>query len=602
MNLVVTLLLTATGLTAIPPPVVTNARQIAEEQLYGRPIRVVGHVQGVYRDTADEQYNFLVVACGETRLYGGVWSTNRLDALRALQRFVGCEIEVPCICRKRFGRHQRKALGQELDDIDPRTIRILKPPGQSVFDAPELQRDNLSIETLASAGPRRILGRVVARWQDDSMLIRTGAGDAIVVTLCLPELPDLHETVEVVGIPETDLYGFSLSQARWRKTRTGTPSVHASRATTLTLKDFLYHHNRYSISSAHHGTVIRLRGIVKERSHTDNGSARLRLGDGDLSLSVDCTALPKAFERLEEGSRIQVTGVFVLLCDAWRPDAPFPKTREMLLVPRTEGDIVVLSRPPWWTPVRFWTFIGLLGGLLIAILLWNRSLRRLANRRLRELARRQTQAIRAKLKIQERTRLAADLHDAISQNLTGVSLELRTLDTFAKDLPADAAVHLSAARQALGSCRRELRNVLWDLRNDALDRHSFEEALQLSLEPHRGTAHLAVRFPVSRQLLNDHLAHTVIQIVRELVSNAVRHGEASDIRVAGVIDSGRLLFSVSDDGIGFDPSACPGVREGHFGLTGVNERIENEHGQITVNSSPGRGTRVSVTLPLDIQP
>ena len=85
--------------------------------------------------------------------------------------------------------------------------------------------------------------------------------------------------------------------------------------------------------------------------------------------------------------------------------------------------------------------------------------------------------------------------------------------------------------------------------------------------------------------------------MRELVSNAVRHGGARHIKVAGAFEADTLKFSVTDDGCGFNPESCPGVEQGHFGLQGVRERVESAGGEIAIESSPGHGSRFSISLP-----
>lgn len=89
-----------------------------------------------------------------------------------------------------------------------------------------------------------------------------------------------------------------------------------------------------------------------------------------------------------------------------------------------------------------------------------------------------------------------------------------------------------------------------------------------------------------------------MRIVRELAINAVRHGHATDIKVAGSIDGQALLFSVRDNGCGFDPDNVPGPQQGHFGLQGIRERIRKLNGSMTIDSSIGHGTRVAVKLNL----
>ena len=85
-------------------------------------------------------------------------------------------------------------------------------------------------------------------------------------------------------------------------------------------------------------------------------------------------------------------------------------------------------------------------------------------------------------------------------------------------------------------------------------------------------------------------------ILRELATNAVRHGHATDIRVAGCIEQGKLLFSVRDNGCGFVPEDLPGPEQGHFGIQGIRERVAAFHGKISLDSAPGQGTRASLSI------
>ena len=70
------------------------------------------------------------------------------------------------------------------------------------------------------------------------------------------------------------------------------------------------------------------------------------------------------------------------------------------------------------------------------------------------------------------------------------------------------------------------------------------------------------------------------------------------MKIAGCIENGQLLFSVQDNGCGFNPDTCPDGAQGHFGLEGIRERIRPMHGTLTITSSSGKGTRAVVTIPL----
>ena len=270
-----------------------------------------------------------------------------------------------------------------------------------------------------------------------------------------------------------------------------------------------------------------------------------------------------------------------------------------LVTTRNDESAQVFKLPRYLTAFNVILFAAGLLILFLSILAWNTLLRRLVDRRSRELTNERLASFASSLKVEERTRLAVELHDTIAQTLTGVSLEIDAARDFSRTNAAEMERHLDCASRTLNSCRTELRNCMWDLRNQTLEDISMDEAIRRTLAPHLAGVDLAVRFAVARDLFSDNTALSILRIIRELTLNAVRHGKATSIKVAGCIEEGKLLFSVRDNGCGFEPSSIPGVEQGHFGLQGVTERVETLGGTLMIDSSPGAGTRagISITLP-----
>jgi len=232
---------------------------------------------------------------------------------------------------------------------------------------------------------------------------------------------------------------------------------------------------------------------------------------------------------------------------------------------------------------------------LVGVVIWNRSLATLSERRGEILSKERLALVAARLKIDERTRLAVELHDALSQNLVSAALQLDAVRRFADGNREKMSRHLEIAMRTLKSCRTELRNCLWDLRNRTLEEKDMNTAISRTVSPFVGEAKLHIRFNVPRTQISDDTAHALMRIIRELASNAVRHGKATSIRIAGAIEGGQLLFSVGDNGIGFDPLNHPGVGEGHFGLEGIRERIGRLGGKMKI-SSAARSTTVAISI------
>jgi signal transduction histidine kinase len=199
--------------------------------------------------------------------------------------------------------------------------------------------------------------------------------------------------------------------------------------------------------------------------------------------------------------------------------------------------------------------------------------------------------------VEERTRFAREMHDTIAQGLAGVVIQLEAAkDALAGD-PAAAEAHIeracSLARESLAGARRSV----WALRPDAMERGPLPTAL----------AHLvhqmASGVPAQISLIttgDDFRLHRqtedeLLRIGQEAIANALKHSQATEIRVTLDFDTGRVELSVHDNGRGFDPSSP--LRPGGLGLRGMQERSARVGGSFTVSSAPGQGTRVTIQVP-----
>jgi signal transduction histidine kinase len=233
--------------------------------------------------------------------------------------------------------------------------------------------------------------------------------------------------------------------------------------------------------------------------------------------------------------------------------------------------------------------------LMAAILLWAIALKFVAERRGRQLLKTEIGKAEESLRVEERTRLAVELHDSIAQNLTGAAFQIEAAKDATRE-DSESATYLSCAEQILKSCRTELRRCIWDLRSNALEEPDINKAILSTIHPVADGADVHVHFNVPRSRMSDTTAHAILRIIRELTANAVRHGRANRINIAGDFIDGQLHFTVSDNGCGFNPESCPDASTGHFGLDGIRERIDKFNGAISIDSSAGEGTRVEIRI------
>ena len=361
------------------------------------------------------------------------------------------------------------------------------------------------------------------------------------------------------------------------------------------------------INTTLHGRTLCMRGIVRGFPSSTTTNQRMIIESAGCMVPVDVSSVPDAIHGVAAGCKVEIIGTCVMDIENWNPNSVFPHVKGFTIVARVPTDVRVVARPPWWTPGRLLAVIGVLLAALAGIFLWNRSLTRLAEQRGRELSEESVAHIAADLKVGERTRLAIELHDALSQNLTGVSLEIATAARLASQISPQPSTHgtqratldhLDIAARSLKSCRDELRNCIWDLRNFALEEADMNDAVRRTLAPFIDGVDLVMRFNVPRARLPDDTAHALLRIIRELVQNAIRHGHAKNIKVAGCIEDDLLRFSVADDGGGFDPDNCAGVKQGHFGLQGIRERVSHFSGKMSIESAIGAGTKATISIKL----
>ena len=562
-------------------------------------VRVRGVVRDVFVDEIDAEWLFLVVGSEHGTVFASFWigENEGLD----LAHLEGSEVAVSGLCRKqRVDRRlgSRHTLRRTLVSSGTKSIEVLKASPDDPFSVPELESEKeLSPEEIVSSGCRRVAGRVIATWGGRHVLIEAdGRNDAVQCDMKAGPPPECGSFIEAVGLPETDLFRINLAKATWRSANAPVAAQERPPEAVSAERLFMDENGKPAIQTRFHGRLVEVRGIVRSLPAAGNPEKRIYIEYGMFTLPIDVSLALPLGDGIAIGCEVSVVGVCVATTDIWNPHSPFPHIREIFVVPRSPADIAILRHPPWWTPQRLLGVLVSLMVLLVAILVWNLSLRRLAERRGRQLADEHIARAETDLKVLERTRLAVELHDSVAQNLTGVAMELETARQFLDGAHRELVSHLDIAWRTLKSCRDELRNCLWDLRSQALEEAEMETAIRRTLTPYVKGIALAIRFNVPRRIISDNTTHALLRIIRELVLNGIRHGGATTVRIAGDLEDGALRFSVKDNGCGFDPDDCPGVEDGHYGLQGIRERVRQLGGKMSIESSRGNGTKTVITI------
>ncbi|MFF3675530.1 sensor histidine kinase [Streptomyces sp. NPDC002120] len=198
----------------------------------------------------------------------------------------------------------------------------------------------------------------------------------------------------------------------------------------------------------------------------------------------------------------------------------------------------------------------------------------------------------------ERERLAREIHDTLAQGLSSIQLLLRAAE---RALPGEAPAleHIARAREAAQENLAEARRFVRALTPPDLEHGSLAAALERLCA---GAPGPRVRFSLSGspRVLPTPYEVALLRIAQSALANVVRHARAGRAEITLTFMDASVTLDIVDDGHGFDPSSAPSG-EGGFGLPAMRSRAETLGGLFTVESSPGQGTAVAVTLPLPLE-
>ena len=199
--------------------------------------------------------------------------------------------------------------------------------------------------------------------------------------------------------------------------------------------------------------------------------------------------------------------------------------------------------------------------------------------------------------LEERNRLAREMHDTLIQGCVGVSALLEAASSAREVSPSISDELLDRARNEVRATVDEARMAVWNLRQNA------NEGLAPTISQLTRRLSLETGIPIdfesngSAPDLGPENERSLLMIVREALQNALRHADPDHVSVALTSDHRGLRVEIEDDGRGFDPSIINSSNGRHYGLVGMRERAEKLGGRLSLTSSPGKGTQVRLSVP-----
>jgi signal transduction histidine kinase len=199
--------------------------------------------------------------------------------------------------------------------------------------------------------------------------------------------------------------------------------------------------------------------------------------------------------------------------------------------------------------------------------------------------------------LEERNRLARELHDSVTQQLFAVTLAAQSASELLARGEDAAGTELERVQALARGAMDELRSVVFELRPVALEAEGLASALRKHVEVLRRVSGTPIELRIAAApALSAPASAQVFRIAQEALQNALRHADATRIEVVLEDGGGTLALVVADDGRGFDPAASD-VRGRRLGLTSMEERAADLGGRLVVDTRPGAGTAVRLEVP-----
>lgn len=476
-------------------------------------------------------------------------------------------------------------------------IHEVRPAIGGPFDAPEVPLHAIAQYAPEPASGRRIRTQGIVTFSEPRRFLYLQQGTmGVRVETASAERYAPGDVVELAGFVDRhgDVAGIVEAVVRRLASDRSLEPIRIAPDEIVAINRKASYHGAVAAPGDYKGCLVTFSArVVDVQAAGDRGTVLLHSG----STGVVAVAGPETFRQvrdLEPGSEVQASGIVQEgtpdADEAWAL-APL-RAGQLQLLLRSAADIRLVRAPSWWTPTRLAVALAAVAGVAGGSLAWVVFLRRQVAR---QLALIETK-LQAEAATEERHRIAREFHDTLEQDLAGITLRLdaaahRTADERSRTV-------LEEQRGLIARLQSETHDFLWDLRDPARHDGSLVESLASQTAYLQSLTDVPIRLDAAADLprVPPLVQYQLLRIVREAVSNAVRHGDPTGIDLRLRASAAGLSLSVADDGRGFDVASRQAVA-GHFGVRGMRERVRRIGAVVEIESQPGQGTRVEVRVP-----
>ena len=347
----------------------------------------------------------------------------------------------------------------------------------------------------------------------------------------------------------------------------------------------------FNPADAQHGRLLSFEGRLISHQRSIAGEDVFVIG---IANELVCVRLLEAAangaNEWPPDATIRATGLWLVRDTHAHGVIPAGFGAQLLL--RGVEDLSLVALPPWWTPLRRMQLAATSLALAAVVILWNFMLRQRVTRQMAVIQQKREREVI----LEERNRMARELHDTLEQQLVGITMQLDVATVRLADSPAAAQSSLDLMRAMIQHSRAEARRSVWDLRSPSLETEGLPGALEELIASNTGEAGPAITLQTTGEIrrMPRPIEFQMFRVAQETVTNAIKHSGAARIEIGVHFSADAVRLEVRDDGKGFNPQAK--LTGAHFGLLGIRERASKLDGELTLKSKLGEGTMITLQV------
>jgi len=568
----------AMGSSPLPPAKSVSIEQLVTGSEDGQRVQVQGWVH-----SARKEANQWILALVE--------GSSRVDLMLPrnfeppLSKFLGAKISTAGVpTPKRMNYNLRRLVSVQLWLSSSNDLRLIQPATPDPRSSPPTPIRSITQYSIDNSPGRRFLIKGIVTFHSRDTLYLSDATGGLEVRLAEEIAPKIGDEIEVVGFPIVERGLPILVDAIFSPTGNQGKVVPKSIQSVQQLRDGYLH-----------GDLTRIEGqlvnILEKPSVLNPSFTTLTLAvktsEGVVTAEFTQIYPEKRADLFEIGSQIAVQGICYTQTDHEGSFQGF-----FLLVPSLKQITLLRAASPF-TARRLAIALGIALLILIGVALWGRYL-------LTKNLGLQSDIRERNAVLDERSRLAADLHDTLEQSLVALSFQMKTALALIPQGVERARHHLEVAKDGITQTHAELRRSIWNLTPLALQGFNLSEAIIRNLQQTADSAGLDFHSEVKGDLpdLEPSVKQNLLRITQEAGTNAIKHASATRLELRIHADAKSIVFCVVDDGTGLQKTSLQADWQHGFGIRGMQERANRIGGILQIEKNSPQGTVVRVIVPI----